>query len=242
MTTMERDAVSPLRSREESAYPPFWPQSEQSPFHPLNDQSGDIRGDWIGCEEAARIVGIGRTQMWRLADKNKIPHLKMGTITEDLTAKVAEVGADWIEIPKKLPKRWQLQPVKIGRQTFHPVRVEWVESYTKRGQPVVRDTRLYFGTDTGNLEVGMAVTVPQGKLERPEYKFNRRVVEYYRDERRARKSLRQRQRTASGLEMLIQLCGRDILKPTLNSMDRRTQRQGRRVRGLTHPLTLATSG
>lgn len=27
----------------------------------------DVRPEWIGPEEAARIVGIGRTQMWRYA-------------------------------------------------------------------------------------------------------------------------------------------------------------------------------
>src|SRR5438445_12379967 len=43
------------------------------------DHRRDMRGDWIGCEEAAKIVGVGRSQMWRLASKGKIPCHIFGT-------------------------------------------------------------------------------------------------------------------------------------------------------------------
>jgi Helix-turn-helix domain len=51
---------------------------ERLPKRQSNERR-DMRGNWIGCEEAAQIVGVGRTQMWRLASKGKIPCYVFGT-------------------------------------------------------------------------------------------------------------------------------------------------------------------
>jgi hypothetical protein len=52
---------------------------ERLPAPGSDDGRRDVRGEWMGCEEAAAIVGIKRTQMWRIASAGQINCVVMGT-------------------------------------------------------------------------------------------------------------------------------------------------------------------
>lgn len=48
--------------------------------HPEKDGgASDERGNILSVSAAARLLGLQRTQMWRLASENKLPSLVLGT-------------------------------------------------------------------------------------------------------------------------------------------------------------------
>ncbi|MFN3651652.1 MAG: hypothetical protein ACK47B_18910 [Armatimonadota bacterium] len=51
---------------------------------PEKDGPADERGNLLAVSAAARLLGLQRTQMWRLAKENKLPSVVLGTVRHPL--------------------------------------------------------------------------------------------------------------------------------------------------------------